>query len=152
MEFIARTYSELPIVICRPFNYTGPGHDERFVIPKLVRHFRERLAAIELGDVSIEREFNDVRMVTEAYLRILDVETQGDVLNICTGKTYSLAEVLETLIEITGHKIDVRRSETLLRRSDARHISGSPSKLISAIGDLPSFDLRSTLQSILVKI
>ena len=39
-EKIAQYYfNKIPIVITRPFNYTGPGQDERFLIPKIIKHF-----------------------------------------------------------------------------------------------------------------
>ncbi|HQR83172.1 MAG TPA: NAD-dependent epimerase/dehydratase family protein, partial [Thiotrichales bacterium] len=61
MELIARTYfDKLPIILVRPFNYVGLGQPEQFVIPKIVKHFREDAATIELGNIQVEREFNSV--------------------------------------------------------------------------------------------
>ena len=44
MEAMARTYVDrLPLVITRPFNYTGVGGQvDHFLVPKLVAHFAER--------------------------------------------------------------------------------------------------------------
>jgi len=53
METLARTWMDrLPIVITRPFNYTGPGQAEQFVIPKLITHFARRAPLVELGNLS----------------------------------------------------------------------------------------------------
>ena len=72
MELMSRAYFQgLPIVIARPFNYTGPGHDTRFVIPKIVEHFKRCAPEIELGNLDILREYNDVRMVCQVYLGLL---------------------------------------------------------------------------------
>ena len=50
MEHMALTYADrLPVVITRPFNYTGPGQAPQFLIPKLVSHFARRADRIELG-------------------------------------------------------------------------------------------------------
>jgi len=64
MEYMARTYAvRLPLVITRLFNFTGPGQDVNFVIPKLVEHFAQRAPSIALGNLDVEHEFNDVQSV-----------------------------------------------------------------------------------------
>ena len=86
MEYMARTYLDLlPIFFTRPFNYVGLGQAGSFVIPKLVSHFVKKAEVIELGNLNVEREFNDVRFVCDAYLRLLDAAEPGEVYNICSG-------------------------------------------------------------------
>jgi len=72
MEEMAKTFMDrLPIIIARPFNYTGPGQKGNFLIPKLIAHFTQKNASIELGNLNVEREFNDINMICEAYLNLL---------------------------------------------------------------------------------
>jgi len=57
MEHMARTWmNRLPITIVRPFNYTGPGQDRKFLIPKIINHFTHHLPQISL-DIRINQEF-----------------------------------------------------------------------------------------------
>jgi nucleoside-diphosphate-sugar epimerase len=153
MELMAANFShELPIVVTRPFNYTGPGQAINFVIPKLVHHFKAKLPVIELGNLNVEREFNDVRMVCEAYLALLKLPTERghlEVFNICSGQTYALQEVIQLLTEITGHSLEVKVNTAFVRRHEVHQLCGNSAKLSHAIGPLSAYTFRDTLQTML---
>lgn len=146
MEHMALTRSDvLPLVIARPFNYTGPGHGLSFVIPKLVDHFRRRAPEISLGNLHVEREYNDVRFVCAAYLQLLQTPPAGEAVNICTGQTYDFEAVLATLRDLTGHELDVKVDPQFVRANEIHRLCGDPSKLHAAAGPLPAYTLRETL-------
>lgn len=134
MEHIALSYAEeLPLVITRPFNYTGEGQGLQFLVPKLVSHFAQRARAIELGNLYIEREFNDVRMVCDAYLKLLDYGEPGETYNICSGAGYSLQHLIDVFSRLTGHRLEVRVNPAFVRRGEVRRLFGSPEKLRSLL-------------------
>jgi GDP-6-deoxy-D-talose 4-dehydrogenase len=147
MEHLAKTYADrLPLFFVRPFNYTGPGQVESFVIPKLVAHFKRRAAMVELGNLTVEREYNDVRMVTHAYLKLLDKSLVGQTYNICSGKTYTLHQVIETLAELTNHQIKVVVNPAFVRANELHRLCGDATKLKAAIGTHDSIALKDTLR------
>jgi nucleoside-diphosphate-sugar epimerase len=130
MEHMARTYADrLPLVITRLFNYTGPGQDVNFVIPKLVEHFAQRVPSIALGNLNVEREFNDVQMVCSAYLKLLQHGEPGETYNVCSGQPYTLQHVIDTLTRITSHPIEVEVNPAFVRANEVRRLCGSPAKL-----------------------
>jgi GDP-6-deoxy-D-talose 4-dehydrogenase len=147
MEYVARIYQDrLPLLVVRPFNYTGPLHHESFLIPKLVKHFVERQATVSLGNTHVLREFNDVRMVCASYLALLTSGTPGEIYNICTGKVYSLDEVLATLAHLTGHPIEVQINPAFVRANEIHRLCGNPDKLVATIGLGQTFEIAQTLQ------
>ena len=146
MEHLVRTWCErLPIVIARPFNYTGVGQDDRFLVPKIVAHFKLRAATIELGNLEIERDFSDVRMVARAYRRLLETDCAGETFNICSAQPYSLRSIVETMEEIAGYRIAVRVNPAFVRASEVKSLIGSAEKLQARVGDLQAIPLRDTL-------
>lgn len=146
MEHMARTFADrLPVVITRPFNYTGAGQGGQFLIPKLVDHFARRAPHIELGNLHVEREFNDVRMVCQSYLDLLQHGQAGQAYNVCTGQTYTLQNVLDMLTDITGHQIEVRVNPAFVRANEVHRLCGSPAKLHACTSPLPEYALSNTL-------
>ena len=148
MEYMLEKYHALlPLVVARPFNYTGPGQDDRFVIPKLVRHFRERKARVELGNVAVEREFNDVRLVCEAYLGLLQRGQSHQVYNVCTSTTYSLTDVIGILSALTGHAIEITVNPDFVRENEVQRLCGDPARLEACLGKPAArWTLQDTLQ------
>lgn len=146
MEYMARTWSDrLPLVFTRPFNYTGVGQDERFLIPKIVAHFRRGEGIIELGNLDVWREFMDVRTVAWTYRRLLETCGEGNTFNICTGNSHSLREVVAMMEDIAGHAIEVRVNPAFVRANEVRCLVGDPARLQRRIGPFPQRVLRETL-------
>jgi GDP-6-deoxy-D-talose 4-dehydrogenase len=147
MEYMARTWSEqLPLTFTRPFNYTGVGQDARFLVPKIVEHFRRGEKRIELGNVDVWREFMDVRTVAWVYRRLLETRGHADTFNICAGKAYSLREVLGMMAEIAGYTIEVSVNPAFVRDNEIRHLEGDPALLQERVGSMPHVALADTLR------
>lgn len=147
MEMMARTYAgRLPVFFTRPFNYTGPGQAPSFLIPKLVSHFARRAEQVELGNLHVEREFNDVRFVCDSYLRLLDKAETGEVYNVCSGRPVTLQAVISELSRLTGHEINVAVNPAFVRSNEVHRLCGSPEKLFARIGAQPIPALDDTLQ------
>lgn len=154
MEDMAKTFMDkLPIIIARPFNYTGVGQKGNFLIPKLVKHFYEKSASIELGNLNVEREFNNVQMICAAYLALLDIGVGGEIYNVSSGKAHSLQDVLNTLSQITNHYPKISINPDFVRKNEVRRMCGNPAKLNLLLAQhqvsLPATDLASTLKDML---
>lgn len=148
MEYAARLYSDrLPLIITRPFNYTGVGQAENFLIPKIISHVRRRAPLIELGNLDVVRDFSDVRNVVQHYMRLLDAhEAVGQTFNICSGQAWSLGDVLNMAREISGHDFEVRVNPAFVRQNEVKTLLGNRSKLDAVVGEVPEIALRDTLR------
>ncbi len=147
MEYMARLwFDRLPITIVRPFNYTGVGQSEAFLLPKIVNHFRRRAHEIELGNLDVFRDFSDVRFVAQCYRALLESEGQGQIFNICSGVGTSLQEVLHMMHDISGYSPEVRVNPAFVRVDDVRRLLGSRFKLEQVIGRVAAIPLEDTLR------
>lgn len=147
MEAMARLWMErLPITLVRPFNYTGVGQSENFLIPKIVAHFRRGERAIELGNTDVSRDFSDVRDVARAYAAIVARAPAGEVINLCSGRSQSLDEVLAMMAGIAGHGIEVRVNPAFVRDNEVKRLVGSNARLRAITGFVPSIPLEETLR------
>ena len=136
----------LPIVIVRPFNYTGVGQGEHFLLPKIVAHFRKGARSIELGNLAIARDFSDVRTVAYSYRRLLAAAPAGQVFNVCSGRSYSLGSVIDTMSDIAGYRIAVHVNPAYVRANDVLTLAGSNAGLAAAIGAVEPIPLAETLR------
>ena len=147
MEYMSCTYiPQLPLFFVRPFNYTGRGQNASFLIPKLVAHFAQRAPTIELGNLEVEREFNDVRFICESYFRLLEKAKPGDAYNICSGQTVTLQQVLALLSQITDHHPKISVNPAFVRANEVHRLCGDPRKLLAAVGEIELPALQETLR------
>jgi GDP-6-deoxy-D-talose 4-dehydrogenase len=146
MEYMAQLWMDrLPITITRPFNYTGVGQSEDFVIPKIVRHFKERKDFIELGNLEVWREFNDVRSMASIYQKLIELKPLYGAVNLCSGATYSLKEIIEMVSLISNHKINIKINPNLVRANEVQKLSGDTNKIKSILSGFLFTNLKDTL-------
>ncbi len=136
-QMLFKWHARLPIVITRPFNYTGPGQSEAFVMSKIVHAFHRRDPVIRLGNLDVARDLSDIRFVCEAYLRLLQSRSSGQIFNICSGNSIHLLRVLEFLREISGHDVRVEVDPSLVRKDEIKGLCGSNIRLFETVGEIP---------------
>lgn len=147
MEHMAATwFDRLPIVVARPFNYTGVGQTDSFLIPKIVDHFAKRKERIELGNTFVEREFNDVRSVCLIYRLLLESTTVGLSLNVCSGTGHALMSIIAALEKTAQMSIKIDVNPAFVRPNELKRLVGSTAKLEAAIGPVLFPDIEETLK------
>ncbi len=146
MEHMAKLwFDELPIVITRPFNYTGPGQAEHFLIPKIVSHFKSNSKTIELGNTDVSRDFSDVRDIAKAYVHLLGSDVQSEVINLCSGNVHSLDDLIFKMEDIAGYKIEVKVNPDFVRANEIKVLGGDNSKLKELTSFSPTIAIDKTL-------
>lgn len=150
MESLARNYFEkLNIIIARPFNYTGINQEDNFLIPKMVKHFKENKQIIELGNIDVSREFNDVSYVCEIYKKLLESSAAPQVVNIASNRGIKLLDVIEMMQEIAGYEIEVKINPAFVREGEIKSLTGSCEKLFGLIGNVEQKEFKETLREML---
>ncbi|MDY7573975.1 GDP-mannose 4,6-dehydratase [Actimicrobium sp. CCI2.3] len=148
MEYMAKLYQErLPLMLVRPFNYTGVGQSESFLLPKIINHVRRRAPVIELGNLHVARDFSDVRTVVQYYRRLLETPAAiGNTFNVCSGQAHTLDEVLAMVRILAGYDVEVRVNPAFVRANEVKTLSGSRARLEAAVGVVPDIPLLETLR------
>ncbi|MEM8501005.1 MAG: GDP-mannose 4,6-dehydratase [Pseudomonadota bacterium] len=148
MEYMASLwFDRLPISVVRPFNYTGVGQTEKFLVSKIVAHYRKQAQRIELGNLNVSRDFSDVRFVAEAYSRLSQqANASGEIINICSGEAMSLQEIISAMNSIAGYEIEVDVNPDFVRANDVLKLVGSNEKLFSLVGDIERVPFINTLE------
>jgi len=146
MEHMAKLWlSKLPIVSVRPFNYTGVGQSDQFLLPKIVSHFKRKEKHIELGNLDVWRDFSDVRAVVAAYVSLIQAKPIGQVFNVCSGQATSLRQVLAMAEEMAGYAIEVVVNPAFVRPNEIKESIGSAVHLKTVLPHWQTIPLRDTL-------
>ena len=157
-EMLSRVYVDgygMDVVITRSFNHIGPGQNELFVTSSFAKQIAEASRRGEskldmrTGDLSIVRDFTDVRDVVRAYHLLLTKGVKGEIYNVCSGKGVLLSEILSMLARKKGIEITQATDPKLVRPSDNRAIVGSNEKIAGAVGWRPEIPLEKSVYDIL---
>ncbi len=148
MEEMASLWRQrLPICVVRPFNYTGVGQATSFAVPKIVEAFKKRETELNLGNLSVSRDFSDVRDVARWYCEILQRKIAGETVNFCSGKEVSLKDIISLCSKFTEHSLTIKSDVTLCRTNELASLCGDRQHLEHLLGTaaLPQHTMQTTL-------
>ncbi len=147
----------LRVLRLRPFNHTGPGQGEDFVVPA----FAGQIARIEaglmppemaVGALEPERDFLDIRDVCRAYAAALarfDELPNNQVINIGSGSSVKIGTILQMLLAQSPARIAVRQDPARLRPVEIERTAGDGARARELLGWQPRHALADTLESVL---
>jgi UDP-glucose 4-epimerase len=113
-EFLALAYareSDLPVVILRFFNTTGPRQTGRYgmVVPNFVQAALEGRPLMVHGNGEQSRCFGHVHDVVEALIRLMaEPKAHGQVFNIANDQEVTIRGLAEAVIAATGSKSGIK--------------------------------------------
>jgi GDP-4-dehydro-6-deoxy-D-mannose reductase len=156
LDLLAREYfldHNIPAVIIRLFNTTGPGKTSDApsdFVRQLVR-IKKGLQSpiIEVGNLEPRRAFLDVNDTVRGFYVAAMKGKRGEAYNLCATRTYRIRELLDAAIRLSGVKAEVRPVARLMRPSDEKIIFGSTQKIRKDTGWKPLNSLEQTLKSML---
>ncbi|MBN1423897.1 GDP-mannose 4,6-dehydratase [Candidatus Fermentibacteria bacterium] len=156
-EQVARYFGRIgglhPTVV-RPFSQMGPGQPDTFVTSSFARQIA-RIALgkspprVRVGNLTVRRDFMDVRDVVSAYTMLAESHAGQGPFNVCTGRSVSIGHILDTLIALSGHEIQVQVDPARIRPTDIENMVGDPSAFYQATGWEPTLSIEQSLRDIL---
>jgi len=144
----------LKIIRTRAFNIPGPGEKADFVCSNFARQIAliekgKQEAIIYVGNLEAKRDFVDIRDVVKAYWLASDKGISGEVYNLCSGKAYSIGEMLDILLQMAKKDIVIKQDPKRMRPSDIPLQVGSFQKFHKQTGWKPIIPLEETLKDLL---
>lgn len=144
----------LDVTILRPFNHTGPGQLDEFVIPSLAKQVvaikrRDQPPVLKVGNLAAARDFCDVRDMARAYTLAADHCLSGEIYNIGSGRAYTIKETLSLLQTLAKVSLTLEEDATKVRSSDIPVLVADSTKFRAASSWAPEYSFEQTLESVL---
>ncbi len=157
-EMISKIYADgygMDIIMTRSFNHIGPGQKSVFVVSSFAKQLvqiartPEAEKRVTTGDLSIIRDFVDVRDVVRAYYMLLKLGRKGEVYNICSGKGISLQAIIGKMCALLDIDIRLETDPALIRPNDNKIIIGSSEKINKELNWYPEIEIDKCLHDII---
>ncbi|HEX72120.1 MAG TPA: NAD-dependent epimerase/dehydratase family protein [Candidatus Hydrogenedentes bacterium] len=138
----------------RPFNHSGPGQVEAFVLSNFARQIAEiegerRAPLMRVGNLSAARDFLHVNDVVRAYELAALHGRAGEAYNVCSGESRVIREALNLLFEMGRKTIVIDEDPARMRPVDIPDIRGSHEKLTAHTGWTPQIPFEKILEDVL---
>ncbi len=159
MELIADLLvksESMNIIKLRSFNFTGPGQSPNFVSSDFARQIAEIEAGkkdpkIYTGNLQALRDFSDVRDIAR-YISIIvldDRKINQDYIEVCSGKVFSIEDILNILISLSSKKIEHSIQPSKLRPIEIDVLKGDNTFIKDVLKLSPLFSMKDTLKDLL---
>lgn len=152
------------VIATRPFNHSGPGQAQTFLLPALVQRVLDAHAegddTIRIGNPDSVRDYLHVQDVARAYIYLAQRGTPGEVYNICSGAGTRVADLAQLVIDEVarsrstrldggdGRSLRAVLDPALMRAVDVPALVGSPAKLTAETTWTPNHTLEMLIEDL----
>jgi UDP-glucose 4-epimerase len=156
-EDFVRYFAEqkkLESFIVRLFNVIGPGETNPHVLPEIVKQLKDGNRTLSLGNIHPRRDYIYVADVADGFIaaatRSLGNESRGKpiVVNLGSGKSYSVKELVERLEVILGERIEINVDPIRVRKVDRPQLLSDNSRIRSLLDWHPQYEIDEALKLI----
>lgn len=145
----------LRAVRMRPFNHIGPGQSEDFVVASFAAQLARiacgaQAPVMRVGVLDRWRDFLDVRDVCRAYALTLRADLPpGTALNLCSGTSRRIGDVLEALVARAGVRPRIDTDADRLRPTDVEFVAGDARRAREVLGWSPCIPWDRTMDDVM---
>jgi UDP-glucose 4-epimerase len=136
--------------IVRLFNVIGPGETNPHLLPVIISQLRSGAKVIELGNTTPKRDYIDVIDVANGFAAVAlgtnPVDSPCEIVNLGTGKQYSVDEIVERMHTVLGLDFEVKQVASRMRPVDRPFLCADITRIKDLFGWSPQHDLNETLQ------
>ena len=155
--FEDRMPHSVKLIVARPFNHTGPGQRDCFVLPSFAAQVAEieigrQAPCMKVGNLDVRRDVLDVRDVADAYMALLETSPtlpSRFTVNISSGTTRPIRALLEILRGLSTVPFEIEIDKSRLRPFDMPVTCGQAGLLKAATGWTPCRPIEETLADLL---
>lgn len=153
-EQFAKLYREqygLKIYCVRPFNHTGIGQRDSFVLPSFCKQVAEidksgKDGKIQVGNLKVKRDFSHVKDVVRAYRMIVESDNCNQIYNVGSGNAYSLEDMLTYIIGLSNQHIEIEVDQNRIRPTDQPVICCDRRLIGKELGWEPQYNVYDALK------
>jgi len=157
VEMLSMLYvqkSGMDVVILRPFNHVGPRQSPAFVCSDFaaqIARIERGLAPprIDVGDLTVERDFTDVKDIVRGYVLAARRARGGEIYNVCSGRSVRVEQILNVVLEYAEVAIEVHRDPAKFRPSELPVLVGTAEKFARSTGWAAEIPIEATLRDTL---
>jgi UDP-glucose 4-epimerase len=142
----------LEAVIVRLFNVVGPGETNPHVLPEIIKQIKSGSRTLRLGNVQPKRDYIYVKDVAAAFIATATADfpqrpEAGPVLvNLGSGRSYSVEELVRRLSEIIGEPIEIQVDPARVRKVDRPNLLSDNTRMQRLFAWSPRHDIHEALQ------
>jgi len=145
LQYVKDAY-DFPMTIMRPFNTYGRKQNMHFVTERILTQMILGQKEVRLGEPDPVRDLLYVDDHIGAYLKALGNKMAiGQVFNICTGKGYTIENLVNHCRDVTGWAGNVIWYTIPKRPLDIHTLIGSPLKANMTLGWIHKVNLKQGL-------
>lgn len=153
-EKFAALYREqygIKIYCVRPFNHTGVGQKDSFVLSSFCKQAAQieksgKPGVIKVGNLAARRDFSHVKDIVRAYRMIIESDDCTRIYNVGSGKAYGLDELLNYIIGLSSQDINVEVEKERFRPIDTPVICCDRSLIEKELGWKPEYTVFDALR------